>query len=87
MEWWLKKEETNIYIKAIQDANTARLGWLLFSFPEINTKAFCLELLCRIGEQVAAGYKPILIETWDTLIKPKTRLKALHSECDKRVEK
>ena len=80
MEWWLKKGKTNIYVKAIQTANTARLGYLLFSFPEMNAKYFCLELSGRIGKRVAVRYKPILTETWDPLMKPKTCIKALYSE-------
>ena len=87
MEWWLKKEKITIYVKAIQAENTSRLGWLLFSFKEINTKVFDRELSCRLGAQISARFKPISTGTWDKSIDYKTRLKALHLECDKKVVK
>ena len=86
-EWWLKKEKSNMYVKSIQAATTARLGWLLFSFPEMNTKVFSQELSTLVGEQVAARYKPVLTGKWDPSMDPKARLKAIHLECDKKVEK
>ena len=87
IEWWLKREKITIYVKAIQAANTARLGWLLFSFSEINAKVFSRELSGRIGDIVSARFKPILTDSWDASIDSRLRLKALHLECDKKVSK
>ena len=87
LEWWFKKEKITIYEKAIQAANTARLGWLLFSFSEMNAKGFSRELSARLGHAVSARYKPILTDSWDSTIDNKLRLKAIHLECDKKVEK
>ena len=86
IEWWMKKEKITLYVKTIQAELTTRLGWLLFSFPEMNVKAFSTELTSLMGETISARYKPILTDKWDTSLDSKSRLKAIHLECDKKVE-
>ena len=87
IEWWLRKEQVEVYQKSIQSAHTSRLGWLLFSFPELDIKKLQSELSTLAGAPVASRYKAILTDSWNSKVDPKKRLKAVHLECAREDER
>ena len=71
LSWWLKKENTNVFVKDIQSETTSRLGWLLFSFGALHIESLTKEISNWIGVEVAGRFKPILTDSWDPNIDPK----------------
>jgi len=60
ISWWLKKEQTDVFIKDIQSETTVRCGWLLFSYSGLDVKALTDEISLFCGVTVAGRYKPVL---------------------------
>ena len=83
----VKKEQTDIYVKEIQVENTVRLGWLIISYSGMNISSLTTDISILTNIEIAGRYKPILTDSWDPTIKSKKRLKAVHLECDKKVER
>ena len=87
LDWWLRREQVDMFVKTIQADRSSRLGWLLFSFQELNLKVLSTELSELASTEISAIFKPILTGTWDPSIDPKKRLKAVHLECAKKYER
>ena len=73
--WWLKKEQSDIFVKEIQLRVTLILGWLLFLFSGIHVKGLCGEISALIDVEVAGCFKPVLTDKWDPKIDNKKGLK------------
>ena len=87
ISWWLKKEQTDVFVKDIQSETTVRCGWLLFSYSGLDVKSLTDEISLMCGVIVAGRYKPILTDKWDPTIENKKRLKGVHLETAKIDEK
>ena len=82
VDWYFKDKGMRMFNKTIQAESITQMGWLLYSFNNLDTKALADAISCQIGIKVGLRYKYINTDKYEPDREQRRKWMAVHVEVD-----
>ena len=82
VDWYFKDKGMRMFNKTIQAESITQMGWLLYSFSNLDTKALADAISSQIGVMVGLRYKYINTDKYEPDREQRRKWMAVHVEVD-----
>ena len=82
VDWFFKDKGMRTFNKTIQAESITQIGWLLYSFSNLDIKALAEAILNQIGVTVGLRYKYINTDKYEPDREQRRKWMAVHVEVD-----
>ena len=82
VDWFFKEAGMRMFNKTIQAESITQMGWLLYSYSNLDTKALADAISNQIGTRVGLRYKYINTDKYEPDREQRRKWMAVHIEAD-----
>ena len=82
VDWFFKEAGMRMFNKTIQAESITQMGWLLYSYSNLDTKALADAISNQIGTRVGLRYKYINTDKYEPDREQRRKWMAIHIEAD-----